>query len=134
MMYYIKPHVILPPIPFSIGYLVSFLSYLLFSAMVEKNKITLLILAIALLICLAPMPYGYYMLIRYVATILFGVMVYDYFQNRQKGLYITCLALALLFQPILKIPFGREVWNLIDVIVAIFLLWLFFRKKETNIY
>ena len=102
--------------------------------MVEKNKITLLILAIALLICLAPMPYGYYMLIRYATTILFGIMIYDYFQNRKKGLYVTCLALALLFQPILKIPFGREVWNLIDVIVAIFLLWLFFRKKETNIY
>lgn len=101
--------------------------------MVEKNKITLLILAIALLICLAPMAYGYYMLIRYAATILFGVIAYDYFLNRKKGLYVTCLALALLFQPILKIPFGREVWNLIDVVVAIFLLWLFFRKKETNI-
>lgn len=100
--------------------------------MVEKNKITLLISAIALLICLAPMPYGYYMLIRYAATILFGVMTYDYFQNKQKRLYVICLALALLFQPILKIPFGREIWNLIDVVVAVFLLWLFFRKKETN--
>lgn len=97
--------------------------------MVEKNKIPLLILAIALLICLAPMPYGYYMLIRYATTIIFSVMAYDYIQNRQKGLYVTCLALALLFQPILKIPFGREIWNLIDVVVAIFLLWLFFRKR-----
>lgn len=61
-------------------------------------------------------------------------MTYDYFQNRQKGLYVTCLVLALLFQPILKIPFGREVWNLIDVVVTIFLLWLFFRKKKTNIH
>lgn len=133
MMYYIRPYAILLPIPFFTGYLESFPSYHLFSAMVEKNKITLLILAIALLICLAPMPYGYYMLIRYAATILFGVMTYDYFQNKQKRLYVICLALALLFQPILKIPFGREIWNLIDVVVAVFLLWLFFRKKDTNI-
>lgn len=132
MTYCIRPHVILQPIPFFTGYLESFLSYHLFLAMVEKNKTPLLILAIALLICLAPMPYGYYMLIRYAATILFSVMAYDYFQNRQKGLYVTCLALALLFQPILKIPFGREIWNLIDVVVAIFLLWLFFRKKLVN--
>ena len=59
--------------------------------MVEKNKITLLILAIALLICLAPMPYGYYMLIRYAATILLSVMAYDYFKNKQKD----CMSYAL---------------------------------------
>lgn len=98
--------------------------------MVEKNKITLLISAIALLICLAPMPYGYYMLIRYAATILLSVMAYDYFQNKQKRLYVICLTLALLFQPILKIPFGREIWNLIDVVVAVFLLWLFFNTQQ----
>ncbi len=28
-----------------------------------------------------------------------------------------------------KIPFGREIWNLIDVVVAVFLLWLFFKKE-----
>lgn len=100
--------------------------------MVEENKIILLLLAIALLICLAPMPYGYYILIRYAATILFAVMAYDYFQDKQRGLYIACLALALLFQPFMKIPLGREVWNFVDVVVAVFLVYLFFRKKSMD--
>ena len=100
--------------------------------MVEKKNIILLLLAIALLICLAPMPYGYYVLIRYVATILFGVMAYDYFQDKQKGLYITSLALTLLIQPVMKIPLGRVVWNFVDVVVAVFLVYLFFRKKSMD--
>lgn len=100
--------------------------------MVEKKNIILLLLAIALLVCLAPMPYGYYVLIRYATTILFAVMAYDYFQDKQKGLYITCLALALLFQPFMKIPLGRMVWNFVDVVVAVFLVCLFFRKKSSD--
>lgn len=100
--------------------------------MVEENRIVLLILAIALLVCLAPMPYGYYVLVRYATTILFGVMAYDCFQDKQKGLYVTCLSLALLFQPIVKFPLGRVVWNFVDVAVAVFLVYLFFRKKSTD--
>ena len=29
-----------------------------------------------MLLCLAPMPYGYYMLVRFVAMVVFGVMAY----------------------------------------------------------
>lgn len=37
-------------------------------------------------------------------------------------------ALALLFQPFFKIALGRELWNIVDVIVAIGLL-ISLRKK-----
>ena len=91
-------------------------------------------MAIALLVCLAPMPYGYYMLIRFAATALFGIMAYEFFQDRQKGLYIICLTLALLFQPIIKIALGRVIWNIVDVVVALFLVYLFLRKKKADSY
>ena len=42
-------------------------------------KYCYILLAIALLICLMPMPYGYYILIRYISAIAFGVMAYDYY-------------------------------------------------------
>lgn len=100
--------------------------------MVEKNKSVLLIMAVALLACLAPMPYGYYMLIRFAATVLFGIMAYEFFQDRQKGLYIICLTLALLFQPIIKIALGRVIWNIVDVLVALFLVYLVLRKRKTD--
>ena len=42
-----------------------------------------ILLAVALLVCLMPMPYGYYILVRYISTIVFGVMAYDYFHKKQ---------------------------------------------------
>lgn len=90
-----------------------------------------ILLAVALLICLLPMPYGYYILVRYISTVVFGVMAYDYFHKKQKRLYVITLGLALLFQPFLKIPLGREIWNLVDVVVAIFLIYLSLREKHS---
>lgn len=88
-----------------------------------------IILAIALLICLLPMPYGYYILIRYVSTIIFCIMAYNCFSQNQKELCIIYVVLATLFQPILKLPLGREVWNFVDVSVAMFLIYLFLKER-----
>lgn len=93
----------------------------------ELNK--KIILAIALLICLLPMPYGYFILIRYVSTIFFGIMAYNSYLEKQNELCIACVGLSILFQPILKLPLRREVWNLVDVIVAAFLIYLFWKEK-----
>ena len=38
-------------------------------------------------------------------------------------------ALALLFQPLLKISLGRIVWNIVDVVVAVLLLVVWFKRK-----
>lgn len=95
-------------------------------------KILQLILAALLLLCLAPMPYGYFQLIRFVSMMVFGVMAYDYAQRKQEGLMITFGALALLFQPFLKVSLGRGIWNIVDVIVALILLGIAFSKKESK--
>ena len=81
-------------------------------------------LTILMLLCLAPMPYGYFQLVRLVATIAFGVMAYRYYQERKEWLAYTLGSLALLFQPFYKITLGRTMWNIIDVIVAIGLIVL----------
>lgn len=85
-----------------------------------------LILAALMLLCLAPMPYGYFQLVRFLSTLTFGVMTFRYYQERKEWLAYTCGILALLFQPFYKIALGRTVWNIVDVIVAIGLLILFF--------
>ncbi len=84
-----------------------------------------LILAAMMLLCLAPMPYGYFQLVRFVAMIVFGLMAYRCYQNQKMVATWVFGALALLFQPIYKIALGRVVWNVVDVIVAIFLIILF---------
>lgn len=89
-----------------------------------------LILIIALLLCLAPMPYGYYMLVRFFATVIFGLMAYRYHQEKKENLMITFGALAVLFQPLIKIPLGRTVWNVVDVVIAVVLIIQLLREYE----
>lgn len=88
----------------------------------NKVRFLKIILAIFLLLCLAPMPYGFYVLIRYIASISFVIMAYNYACENKQILCALFLSLFGLFQPFIKLSLGREVWNIIDVIVAIFLI------------
>ena len=94
------------------------------------RKLPNLILPALLLLCLAPMPYGYYQLVRFVAMVVFGVMAYKYYEEKKNVLAITFGALALLFQPFVKVALGRTMWNVVDVAVAIGLIVLFIIEKD----
>lgn len=87
-------------------------------------------MALALLLCLFPMPYGYYTLIRFTAMIIFGCMAFNFYKNKQIVFCLIAGFLSLLFQPFFKMAFGRAIWNLIDVIVAILLFLLWYKNKN----
>ena len=80
-------------------------------------------LAILLLLCLADMPYGFFMLVRTSAMIVFAILAYDASKNKKETEVIIYIGLAILFQPIFKIALGRELWNIVDVIVALGLIY-----------
>ena len=92
----------------------------------------IIILSALLLLCLAPMPYGYYILIRYVSMVVFGFMAYRYVKENKVTLTVTFGALALLFQPFFKISLGRIIWNIVDVFVAILLIVLWIRERNNK--
>lgn len=94
------------------------------------TKYITFILAAMLLLCLAPLPYGYYMLVRWAAMVVFAILALDYYSKNKKELAVTFGALALLFQPFIKIALGRTIWNIVDVIVAILLIVLFFTENK----
>ena len=83
-----------------------------------------------MLLCLAPMPYGYFQLVRFVAMVAFGVMAYLYYASHKTIAATVFCVLALLFQPIYKIALGRATWNVIDVLVAVLLVGLFVLEKQ----
>ncbi len=85
-----------------------------------------------MLLCLAPMPYGFYTFVRFVAMVMFGVFAYVYYQKEEKALAVTFGALAVLFQPLIKIALGRTMWNIVDVAVAILLVVLFFKERRSK--
>jgi len=91
----------------------------------NKHKLVIyFVMAVLLLLCLLDMPYGFFQLVRFLALVAFGLLAYDAHLKSNNFHFITNLALAVLFQPLLKISFGREFWNFIDIVVA---AWLIFQ-------
>lgn len=89
-----------------------------------KNSEALIKIALAILLflCLLDMPYGYYQFVRFVTLIGFGILAYKANEQNQKTEMIIYGGLAILFQPFFKIALGREMWNIVDVIVGIGLI------------
>jgi hypothetical protein len=87
--------------------------------MVRTIKIAL---AILFFLCLIDMPYGFYQFVRFVALIGFGILAYKANEQNKNAEMIIYGGLALLFQPFFKIALGREIWNVVDVLVGIGLI------------
>ncbi len=97
--------------------------------MVKIFKITL---AILFFLCLADMPYGYYQFVRFAGLIGFAILAYQANQQGRQTEMIIYGGLALLFQPFFKIALGRELWNIVDVVVGIGLLISIFMKPKQS--
>jgi hypothetical protein len=91
-----------------------------------------IILAILFFLCLADMPYGYYQFVRFAGLIGFAILAYQANQQGRQTELIIYSGLAFLFQPFFKIALGREMWNIVDVVVGIgLLLSIFMKPKES---
>lgn len=80
----------------------------------------------------APLPYGYYMLLRIVACGFFiwaAVIAHD--KNNQYLPWVFGF-LALLFNPIIKIHLPKELWAVIDIGSAILILSMKSKIIEAN--
>ena len=77
------------------------------------------------------MPYGYFQAVRFGGMLGFGLLAFFSFQQHRNIEVIIYIALAILFQPLIKIALGRTGWNVVDVIVSIgLILSLFIKTKK----
>ena len=90
--------------------------------MKNSEVVIKIVLAILMFLCLLDLPYGFYQFVRFVALIGFGILAYKANEQNHKTEMIIYGGLALLFQPFFKIALGREMWNIVDVIVGIGLI------------
>jgi len=82
------------------------------------EKVVKIILAALFFVCLAKMPYGYYQFVRFIAMVGFVYLAYKNIEEGNKLWSYVFAALAILFQPLLKIDLGRTIWNIVDVVVS----------------
>jgi hypothetical protein len=84
--------------------------------------VSIYLVSALLIIGAAPMPYGYYTLLRMVTCGFFIWATIVTYENKSKYLPWTFGFLALLFNPIIKIHLPKEYWAAIDIASAIFIL------------
>lgn len=95
------------------------------------NNIIKIVLAILFFLCLPDMPYGYYQFVRFAGLVGFAILTFQANQKIRQAEMVIYGGLALLFQPFFKIALGKEIWNIIDLIVGIGLvLSIFIKPKE----
>ena len=87
-------------------------------------RFSLLLLSAILLLCLLDMPYGYYQFVRIVSFVLSGYFTYIAY-NQKKTVYLLIFITAgLLFNPIFKVALGKEIWRIVDIGYAAFLIMI----------
>lgn len=94
------------------------------------ENLTKIGLAILMLICLFELPYGYYQLFRFLFVVAFAILAYYEYERKNIPLVIVYLGLAVLFQPLATIPLGRQLWMIVDVVVAVGLVVSIFIQRK----
>lgn len=89
-------------------------------------------LSVLFFLCLLDMPYGYFQIVRFAALVGFAILAYNANEQGHKREVIIYICLAILFQPLIKIALGRQLWNVIDVIVGIGLIASIFMRPSNN--
>ena len=78
------------------------------------------------------MPYGFYQFVRFAGLIGFAILAYQANEQGRQTEMIIYGGLALLFQPLFKVALGRQIWNIVDVIVGVLLISSIFLQLKRN--
>ena len=81
-----------------------------------------IIAALLLFIAVAPLPYGYYIFLRWVITIIAAISAIDSLSKEKVSWIWVFACIVILFNPIVPIYLTKGIWMPIDIIAAIIFL------------
>jgi hypothetical protein len=65
-----------------------------------------------------------------ISLVGFAILAYYEYERKNIPMAIVYIGLVLLFQPIVKVSLGRQVWNIVDVFVAVGLVITIFLQRQ----
>lgn len=74
---------------------------------------------ILLLLAILPLPYGYYTLLRLVVCLTAAFLAWFSYKAQKVSWMWVMGFIALIFNPLIPLHLGRELWFIIDLIVAV---------------
>jgi hypothetical protein len=75
------------------------------------------------LIALAPLPYGYYIFLRFALCIAAASLAWPEYRNTQavNGWLVGLVILAITYNPFIRVHLPREVWAGVNLVTIAFL-------------
>ena len=103
--------------------------------MEKENQIVpgwvLLATAVFAFVAMANLPYGYYRLLRWVVCAVAIASVIQLHRGQRPGWAWVLGAVAVLFNPLVPVPFGKETWRVFDCAAGVaFLGVLHLARKD----
>ena len=65
-----------------------------------------------------------------MTTVFFAWMALQSYKDGNDNLTLVYVAVAILFQPFLKITLSKEIWNVVDVLTAGWLVYLYVKNMK----
>ncbi|MBQ8167889.1 hypothetical protein IJZ97_00520 [bacterium] len=76
-----------------------------------------------------PLPYGAYMLLRLIVCISSIKEIYDN-PKLNSDMTFWLVTLAILYNPIIKIPLGKPLWTIVNILTAGFFIYFLSKKQK----
>ena len=86
-------------------------------------------LSVLFLLCLLDWQYGFYQLVRFLGMIGFGILAFDEYEN-DRSWFVVWISSLILINPLFKISLGRDIWNIVDIIWVILLIYSIYKTKN----
>jgi len=92
-----------------------------------------ILIAFLLLIAILPLPYGYYIFLRWVTCGMAVFTAFLAYHWETKWVVWVFIPIAIVFNPFVPIHLTKEIWQPIDIVCAIlFAISAFILKKPLN--
>ena len=89
----------------------------------------ILLSIILLFIALLPLPYGYYILLKLI--ICFSCIREIVIGKKDNiDTILLLLAIAVLYNPIVKMPLGKPLWCVVNVLTASYFIYYLFKNRR----
>jgi len=99
---------------------------------IQTITIVKIIAILMLFWALVDNPYGYYQILRWVICGLTGYSAYLAYENNKNTWTWIFGIITVLFNPIAPIHLNRELWSIIDIIVATIIFTSIFKFKVSE--
>ena len=85
-----------------------------------------------LVVALAPMPYGYYSLLRIVCFTYFLIRSIRLRDQMTSFPFIASIILCLTYNPIVKTTLGRETWVVMNILTIAIIIKFLLKNEEPD--